>query len=80
MALRYFDLTKNMEVKEIFRFSGIPDLYCDMDGNFFYMGRPARIVYNNGSKSVLCGKSKRGIISLRKTAYRSTIEIKDLPF
>src|SRR5438477_3596286 len=56
----------------VYRLKGIPDLYADRDGNFFYKGSPAKKVYNNGSTSltnhgtisVLCGKSKRGLIKL----------------
>lgn len=64
----------------IFRFKGIPDLYCDLDGNFVYNNKPARIVYNNGSRSVLLGKSKKGLITLRKIAYKCEMEIKLCPF
>ena len=69
-----------MAIEKVYKFKGIPDLYSDMNGDFFYKGVPARKVYNNGSISVLCGKSKRGIIKLRKLAYLSSTEIKDLPF
>ena len=61
-------------------FKGIEDLYADMDGNFFYKGVPATKVYNNGTISVLCGKSKRGLIKLRRLAYKSSLEVIDLPF
>ena len=67
-------------MKEIFRFKGIDGLYCDMDGNFFYNDRPTRKVYNNGSLSVMVGKSKRGIISLRKIAYKELIIEDVCPF
>lgn len=69
-----------MIIKQIFRFKGIDNLYCDMSGNFFFNDKPTRIVYNNGTNSVMVGKSKKGIISLRKLAYKSTIQIENLPF
>ena len=69
-----------MEKQVVYFFKGIPNLYSDVKGNFFYEGKPARKVYNNGSLSILCGKSKRGIIKLRTLAYKSFIIIDDLPF
>lgn len=69
-----------MITKQIFRFQGIDNLYCDMRGKFFFNDKPARIVYNNGTNSVMVGKSKKGIISLRKLAYKSTMQFEKLPF
>jgi hypothetical protein len=69
-----------MPMQEVYLFKGIPNLYSDVKGNFFYQNKPAPLVYNNGSISVLCGKSKRGIIKLRTLAYKSFIEIDNLPF
>ena len=69
-----------MEKEEVYKFKGIDDLYANMKGEFFYGGKPARKVYNNGTISVLCGKSKRGLKKLRKMAYKSYIEVADLPF
>ena len=69
-----------MATEEVYMFKGIPDLYADKDGNFFYKGAAAKKVYNNGTISVLCGKSKRGLIKLRKLAYKSSMEVSDLPF
>ncbi len=63
-----------------YKFKGINDLYCDMSGTFFFKGEKAPKVFNNGSISVLCGKSKRGIIKLRKLSYLSEIEIIECPF
>ena len=45
----------------VYFFKGIPNLYSDVKGNFFYEGKPARKVYNNGSLSILCGKTKHGL-------------------
>jgi len=67
-------------MKKIFRFKGIEDLYCDTSGNFFYKDKPTRKVYNNGTISVMLGKSKKGVISLRKIAYKSEIEDDFIPF
>ncbi len=70
-----------MQMKEeVYMFKGIDDLYANRKGEFFYKGVPARKVYNNGSISVLCGKTKRGIIKLRTLAYKTTIEETELPF
>ena len=49
-----------------------------MKGNFFYKGKLTRIVYNNGTHSVLCGRTKRGLIKLRTLAYKATIEKEEL--
>lgn len=67
-------------MKDIIRFNGISDLYCDYSGQFFYKDKPTKIVYNNGSRSVLLGKSKKGLIKLRKLAYKSKIEETATPF
>jgi len=80
MDWRNYVLIKSMITKQIFRFRGIENLYCDMNGNFFFNNKPARKVYNNGTVSVMVGKSKKGIISLRKLAYKSEIIIEQLPF
>jgi hypothetical protein len=77
--------TTFVDIKEaipaiVYKFHGIENLYCDTEGNFFYNDRPARIIYNNGSRSVLLGKSKRGIISLRKLAYESEMKEAECPF
>jgi hypothetical protein len=69
-----------MEIEAIYKFKGIEGLHADSKGNFFYNGKPARKVYNNGSISVLIGKSKRGIIKLRTLAYKSTVIKEELPF
>lgn len=69
-----------MATEHVHMFKGIPDLYADKEGNFFYKDAPARKVYNNGTISVLCGRSKKGLIKLRKLAYKSAIEVSDLPF
>lgn len=59
-----------MPYKTIYKFKGINDLYADEHGNFFFKNRPARKVYNKVSIAVLCGRSKKGIIKLRKLAYK----------
>jgi len=49
--------------------------------NKFWMNeKPCKIVYNNGSKSVLVGSRKLGIIKLRKSAIKTEIESIKLPF
>ena len=55
----------------IYKFKGIDDLYADMKGDFYFKNQPARKVYNKGSIAVLCGRSKRGLIKLRKLAYKT---------
>jgi len=67
-------------MKEVFRFKGIDDLYCDLDGKFFYKDKPARKVYNNGSISILINGSKKGVLSLRKVAYRDKVKEIVCPF
>ena len=69
-----------MATQIVYLFKDIPDLYADLNGNFFYKGKPTKKVYNNGSIAVLCGNTKRGIITLRKLAFKSTITIADCPF
>ncbi len=63
-----------------FKFKGIPELYANKNGEFFYKGKPAKKIYNNGSIAILCGRTKRGIIKLRKLAYKGTVEVEELPF
>ena len=69
-----------MATISVYKFRGIEDLYADAKGNFFWQGRPARKVYNNGSIAIMCGRSKRGIISLRKRAYKASVTVDELPF
>lgn len=64
----------------IYKFTGIENLYCDLKGNFFYNEKPIKKVYNNGSIAVKIGNSKRGLISLRKIAYKTEREIFFCPF
>ncbi|HNR21064.1 MAG TPA: hypothetical protein PKN75_14975 [Bacteroidia bacterium] len=70
-----------MALKTIYRFKGVNGLWADEFGNFYFNNKPAHKVYNNGSLAVLCGRSKRGIIKLRKLAYKLQQEVDDsLPF
>jgi len=70
-----------MKIQAIYKFKGVDHLYADTKGNFFFKNKPARKVYNNGSISVMCGKTKRGIIKLRTLAYKTTLIVNDtLPF
>ena len=71
---------KNLDSEVVYKFKGLPDLHCDLTGCFFYKNKPIKKVYNNGSIAVLVGKSKRGVISLRKIAYKSKIEVDICPF
>jgi hypothetical protein len=49
--------------------------------NKFWMNeKPCRVVYNNGSKSVLVGNRKLVIMKLRKNAIKIQIESIKLPF
>jgi len=66
----------------IYKFKGIDDLYADEKGNFYFKNKPARKVYNKGSIAVLCGRSKRGLIKLRKLAYKTVADLQedDCPF
>jgi len=66
--------------QEVYKFKGIDNLYCDLSGNFFLDEKPIKKVYNNGSVSIIINKSKRGLIKLRKLAYKSEIEKIDCPF
>ncbi len=70
----------NLDYDIIYKFKGIDNLYADHKGDFFYNDRPIKKVYNNGSLSVLIGKSKRGIIKLRKLAYKTYKQKEILPF
>lgn len=47
---------------------------------FWMNEKPCKVVYNNGSKSVLVGKTKLGISKLRKKAVKIEIEEIKLPF
>ena len=71
---------KNVDFETIYTFPSMPGLIAFSDGTFEYNGRPTRKVYNNGSISVLCGKSKRGIIALRKEAVKKSRKIVIVPF
>jgi len=70
----------NLDFEEVYKFNGIDNLHCDLKGNFYFNNKPIKKVYNNGSLSVLIGKSKRGIKTLRKLAYKSTKEKEYSPF
>jgi len=61
----------------VYKFKGVNDLYCNLYGTFFYKGKLAKKVYNNGSVSILCGKTKYGLIKLRSLAYKCEIENND---
>ena len=67
-------------MKDIFRFNGFENLYCDTKGNFFLNDKPIKKVYNNGSLSIIINGSKRGLIKLRKLAYKDKLGIDILPF
>lgn len=69
-----------LDFETVYKFKGIESLHCDLKGNFFYNEKPIKKVYNNGSVAVLVGKSKFGLIKLRKLAYKSKIEINECPF
>lgn len=80
MAKRNKRLIKILTIMHIFRFKGFDNLHCDMDGNFFVNDKPVKKVYNNGSLAILVGKSKLGIIKLRKLAYKHEKEDCIAPF
>jgi len=66
--------------KIVYKFHG-HDFYCDENGKFFNKeDKPLKIIYNNGSRSLLFEKKKFGLIKLRKIAFKSKIEIIDCPF
>ena len=69
-----------MAKDKVFMFKGIPDLYADTKGNFFFNGSPVPKVYNNGSMAVRVGKTKYGIKKLRTLAYSSIITLPECPF
>lgn len=71
---------RNLDSDIVYKFKNIPDLHCDLDGNFYYKDKPIKKVYNNGSLAVKIGNSKRGLISLRKQAYKSQKEKIYCPF
>jgi len=64
----------------IYKFKDIDNLYCDLNGNFFFNNKPISKIYNNGTLSIRCGKTKKGLKKLRKLAYKSEIEIEVIPF
>lgn len=64
----------------VYKFKGFSDLHADINGNFFYKDKPATKVYNNGSVSLLIGKSKISIKKLRANAYKEYIQKVILPF
>ena len=70
----------SMQKQKVFMFRGIPHLYADEKGNFFYNHAPVPKVYNNGTMAVRVGKTKYGIKKLRLLAYPSFIMCDDLPF
>lgn len=76
--MRNLDIKQEYEV--VYKFTNIENLYCDLKGNFFYNDKPVKKVYNNGSIAVKIGNSKRGLISLRKQAYKSQKEKIYCPF
>ncbi len=65
---------------DIFRFHGFENLYCDLKGNFFLNDKPIKKIYNNGSISIIINGSKKGLIKLRKYAYKDKLEIDSCPF
>ena len=69
-----------MPIQQVYLFKGIPDLYADLQGNYFYKGKPVKKTYNNSSLAIRCGNTKRSIIKLRGLAYKSSITIPDCPF
>lgn len=69
-----------LDFETVYKFKGIENLHCDLKGNFFFNEKPIKKVYNNGSVAVLAGKSKLGLIKLRKLAYKSKIEVNECPF
>jgi hypothetical protein len=70
----------DFDYEVVYKFKGVDKLHCDLKGNFFFDSKPIKKIYNNGSLSVLVGKSKKGIIKLRKIAYKDKIEINTCPF
>ena len=69
-----------MQKQKVYKFKGIPDLYADENGNFFFNEHPVPKVYNNGTMAVRVGKTKYGIKKLRTLAYVSSIVPFQLPF
>lgn len=75
-------------MKEINRFDENIDAYyfpslplLAFHSNYFwYNDKKVRIVYNNGSKAVLVGKTKYGIQKLRKEAVLKKIKLTPCPF
>lgn len=66
--------------EEVYFFKGIPGLYANMKGEFFYKGAPAPKVYNNGTLAIKCHRTKRGLKKLRTLAYKGFIQTEELPF
>lgn len=70
----------NLDHETIYTFPSIPGLIATVNGNFEYNGMLTKTVYNNGSIAVICGRSKRGIIALRKEAVKAIRKINTIPF
>ena len=74
-----------MRIKEVeidgYYFTNIPCLFWH-SGKFWYNEREVKVVYNNGSKSILLGSSKTGVKKLRIFAKSCKIKlyIEPLPF
>lgn len=50
-------------------------------GKFWMDGKPAKLVYNNGSKALLIAGTKYGMRKLRKEAVKCEVTIlDDMPF
>ena len=59
-------------------FTGIPNLRCDMDGNFNYKNTPIKKQWRPGQIFIKVESKRIGLIGLRKSAVKKEIEY--LPF
>jgi hypothetical protein len=76
MSKRKLDIDDKIIAYKFINFEGLI-----FHSNKFWMNEKlCRVVYNNGSKSVLVGNQKLGIIKLRKNAIKIQIESIKLPF
>ena len=76
MSKRKLDIDDKIIAYKFINFEGLI-----FHSNKFWMNeKPCRVVYNNGSKSVLVGNQKLGIIKLRKNAIKIETTKTKLPF
>lgn len=61
-----------------YKFKNIPNLRCDLKGNFVYKNVPIKLQWRVGQIFIKIEKKRYGVKTLRKLAYK--IKIESLPF